>query len=375
MTESNQLFCDRVQPQILGIHPYIPGKPVSELQRELGLTYISKLASNENPLGASPNVLTTVQTALTEIARYPDGSAFELKQSLSQFLGVKTEQIALGNGSNELLELVARVFAGAGDEIIYAQYAFAVYPISAQVVGATGVEVPAVDWGHDLTAMLAAITKKTKIIYIANPNNPTGTLLTRAEWEAFISQVPQEVVVVLDEAYIEYAKSFDTNNQYPDGCDYLSQYPNLLISRTFSKAYGLASLRVGYLLGCKEIIQYINQLRAPFNVNHYAQVAACSALDDQEFVEKSTVLNQQGMRQIKEALARLNVAYIPSVGNFICIDLGDQALEMNQKLLKEGVIVRPLANYGLTQFLRVSIGTQVENQHFIDALKAVLKDA
>ncbi len=375
MTESNQLFCDRVQPQILGIHPYIPGKPVSELQRELGLTYISKLASNENPLGASPNVLTTVQTALTEIARYPDGSAFELKQSLSQFLGVKTEQIALGNGSNELLELVARVFAGAGDEIIYAQYAFAVYPISAQVVGATGVEVPAVDWGHDLTAMLAAITDKTKLIYIANPNNPTGTLLTRAEWEAFISQVPQEVVVVLDEAYIEYAKSFDTNNQYPDGCDYLSQYPNLLISRTFSKAYGLASLRVGYLLGCKEIIQYINQLRAPFNVNHYAQVAACSALDDQEFVEKSTVLNQQGMRQIKEALARLNVAYIPSVGNFICIDLGDQALEMNQKLLKEGVIVRPLANYGLTQFLRVSIGTQVENQHFIDALKAVLKDA
>ncbi len=375
MTESNQLFCDRVQPQILDIHPYIPGKPVSELQRELGLTYISKLASNENPLGASPNVLTTVQTALTEIARYPDGSAFELKQSLSQFLGIKTEQIALGNGSNELLELVARVFAGAGDEIIYAQYAFAVYPISAQVVGATGVEVPAVDWGHDLTAMLAAITDKTKLIYIANPNNPTGTLFTRAEWEAFISQVPQEVVVVLDEAYIEYAKSFDTNNQYPDGCDYLSQYPNLLISRTFSKAYGLASLRVGYLLGCKEIIQYINQLRAPFNVNHYAQVAACSALDDQEFVEKSTVLNQQGMRQIKEALARLNVAYIPSVGNFICIDLGDQAFEMNQKLLKEGVIVRPLANYGLTQFLRVSIGTQVENQHFIDALKTVLKDA
>jgi len=374
MTELNQLFCDRVQPQILGIHPYIPGKPVSELQRELGLSYISKLASNENPLGASPKVLTAVQTALKDIARYPDGSAFELKKTLSNFLGVKTEQLAIGNGSNELLELVARAFAGAGDEVIYSQYGFAVYPISAQGVGATGVEVPAVDWGHDLVAMLAAITDKTKLIYIANPNNPTGTLLTRIQWEAFISQVPKEVVVVLDEAYIEYAKSFDDNNQYPDGCDYLSQYPNLLISRTFSKAYGLASLRVGYLVGGGEIVQYINQLRAPFNVNHFAQVAACSALSDQEFVEKSIVLNQQGMRQIKSALASLNIDYIPSVGNFICIDLGDKALEMNQKLLKEGVIVRPLANYGLTQFLRVSIGTQVENQHFIDALKVVLKN-
>ena len=374
MTELNQLFCDRVQPQVLGIHPYIPGKPVSELQRELGLTYISKLASNENPLGASPNVLTAVQAALKDIARYPDGSAFELKKTLSEFLGVKTEQLAIGNGSNELLELVARVFASAGDEVIYAQYGFAVYPISAQVVGATGVEVPAVDWGHDLEAMLAAITDKTKLIYIANPNNPTGTLLTKNQWESFISQVPKEIIVVLDEAYIEYAKSFDDNNQYPDGCDYLSQYPNLLISRTFSKAYGLASLRVGYLVGGGEIIQYINQLRAPFNVNHFAQVAACSALSDQVFVEKSIRLNQQGMRQIKEALARLGIDYIPSSGNFICIDLGDKALEINQALLKEGVIVRPLANYGLTQFLRVSIGTQVENQHFIDALKVVLKN-
>ncbi|VAW49670.1 Biosynthetic Aromatic amino acid aminotransferase beta [hydrothermal vent metagenome] len=374
MTELNQLFCDRVQPQILGIHPYVPGKPVSELQRELGLSYISKLASNENPLGASLKVLTAVQAALKDIARYPDGSAFELKKTLSDFLGVKTEQLAIGNGSNELLELVARAFAGAGDEVIYAQYGFAVYPISAQVVGATGVEVPAVDWGHDLEAMLAAITDKTKLIYIANPNNPTGTLLTRTQWETFISQVPREVVVVLDEAYIEYAMSFDDNNQYPNGCDYLSQYPNLLISRTFSKTYGLASLRVGYLIGGGEIIRYINQLRAPFNVNHLAQVAACTALSDQAFVKKSIILNQQGMRQIKEALAKLNVNYIPSAGNFICIHLGEKALEMNQKLLEEGVIVRPLANYGLMQFLRVSIGTQVENQHFIDALKRVLKN-
>jgi histidinol-phosphate aminotransferase len=372
MTKSNNHFCDQVQPQILGIHPYIPGKPVSELQRELGLTYISKLASNENPLGSSPKAIVAIQNALKDISRYPDGSAFELKSDLANFLGVKPTQIAIGNGSNELLELIARVFAGRGDEIIYSQYAFAVYPISAQVVGATGVEVPAVDWGHDLNAMLAAITDKTKLIYIANPNNPTGTLFSRSQWEAFISQVPKEVVVVLDEAYLEYAKSFDSNHDYPDGCDYLQDYPNLLVSRTFSKAYGLASLRVGYLLGCDEIIQYINQLRAPFNVNQFAQVAACSALSDQAFVAESVLLNQQGMRQLIEGLDTLSVSYIPSAGNFICIDLGDAALDINQKLLAEGVIVRPLANYGMTSFLRVSIGKQVENQHFMDALKTVL---
>jgi histidinol-phosphate aminotransferase len=372
MTKSNNHFCDQVQPQILGIHPYIPGKPVSELQRELGLTYISKLASNENPLGSSPKAIVAIQSTLKDISRYPDGSAFELKSDLANFLGVKPTQIAIGNGSNELLELIARVFAGRGDEIIYSQYAFAVYPISAQVVGATGVEVPAVDWGHDLNAMLAAITDKTKLIYIANPNNPTGTLFSRSQWEAFISQVPKEVVVVLDEAYLEYAKSFDSNHDYPDGCDYLQDYPNLLVSRTFSKAYGLASLRVGYLLGCDEIIQYINQLRAPFNVNQFAQVAACSALSDQAFVAESVLLNQQGMRQLIEGLDTLSVSYIPSAGNFICIDLGDAALDINQKLLAEGVIVRPLANYGMTSFLRVSIGKQVENQHFMDALKTVL---
>lgn len=372
MTELNKYFCDRVQPQILGIHPYIPGKPVSELQRELGLTYISKLASNENPLGSSPKAIVAIQNSLKDISRYPDGSAFELKTDLARFLGVKQTQIVLGNGSNELLELIARVFAGRGDEIIYSQYAFAVYPISAQVVGATGIEVPAINWGHDLNAMLAAITDKTKLIYIANPNNPTGTQFNRLQWEAFISQVPKEVVVVLDEAYLEYAKSFDSEQGYPDGCDYLQDYPNLLVSRTFSKAYGLASLRVGYVLGCDEIIQYINQLRAPFNVNQLAQVAACSALSDQAFVAESVLLNQQGMRQLIEGLEALSVSYIPSVGNFICIDLGDAALEMNQKLLVEGVIVRPLANYGMPSFLRVSIGKQVENQHFMDALKTVL---
>lgn len=372
MNEINVAYCDVVQPQILGIHPYIPGKPVSELQRELGLTTISKLASNENPLGASPNVLTAIHNELKEIARYPDGSAYALKSALAEFLSIAPEQLAIGNGSNELLELVARVFAGPGDEILYSQYAFAVYPISAQVVGATGIEVPAKGWGHDLEAMLAAITSKTKMIYLANPNNPTGTVFGRVEWEAFISQVPKTVIVVLDEAYIEYAQAKLSHNEYANGIDYLTKYSNLLVSRTFSKAYGLASLRVGYMAGCREIIKYINQLRAPFNVNHYAQVAALAALNDQRFVEKVLLLNQQGMRQILDAMSILGIDSIPSSGNFVCIDLGENASKVNQKLLEEGVIVRPVSNYGLPQYLRVSIGTQVENQHFIDALKSVL---
>jgi len=373
--ESNQtMFCDQVQPQIKGIHPYIPGKPVSDLQRELGLESITKLASNENPLGASPKVVQAIQQTLVDIARYPDGNAFELKSALAKFIGVKSEQLAIGNGSNELLELVARVFAGPSDEIVFSQYAFAVYPISTQVVGATAVEVPAKNWGHDLPAMLAAITDKTKVVYIANPNNPTGTFFTKQEWETFIKAVPSHVIVVLDEAYLEYAESFIDQKQYFNGVDYLSQHANLLVSRTFSKAYGLASLRVGYMAGSKEVIGYLNQVRAPFNVNLYAQVAATHALQDQDFVAESVKLNEVGMRQIVSAMEVLNIAVIPSVGNFVCIELGEKAMEYNQRLLEEGVIIRPVANYGMKHHLRVSIGTQVENAHFIDALKTVLHD-
>lgn len=373
MRDVAPMFCDVVQPQVLGIHPYIPGKPVSDLQRELGLTHISKLASNENPLGASPAVLQSIQRALKEIARYPDGSAYALKAALAEFLAISPRQLAVGNGSNELLEMVARVFAGPGDEIIYSQYAFAVYPISAQVVGAKGIEVPAKEWGHDLPAMLAAITKQTKLIYLANPNNPTGTVFNRRDWEQFISQVPKEVIVVLDEAYLEYAEALLTVDDYANGMSYLTDYPNLLVSRTFSKAYGLASLRVGYLAGCEEIVEYINQIRAPFNVSHLAQVAAVSALSDPGFIEKVLLTNQQGMRQIQGALSGLKIGSIPSAGNFLCIDLGHQAADVNQELLKKGVIVRPVSNYGLHQFLRVSIGTKTENQHFIEALTSILE--
>lgn len=362
------LFQQQLQSQIQSIQPYTPGKPVSELQRELGLSHVTKLASNENPLGASPKALSAMEIALKDIARYPDGNGFYLRQTLADFLKLELNQVAIGNGSNELLELVGRVFAGPGDEIIYSQYGFAVYPITAQIVGATGVEVAAKDYGHDLAAMAAAVTERTKIIYVANPNNPTGTCFGREAWQTFIDAIPQRVIVVLDEAYLEYVESTD----YPNGIDYLADYPNLILSRTFSKAYGLASLRVGYMVANEEIISYINRVRAPFNVNHFAQVAAVAALSDQQFVQQSVEINRQGKQQLSEALSKRKLTFIHSEGNFLCVNFGARAAEINIKLLHQGVIVRPVANYGLTDFLRVSIGSHAENQHFINALDQVL---
>ncbi|WP_044406159.1 histidinol-phosphate transaminase [Thiomicrospira microaerophila] len=364
----SSLFQQQIQPQIQSIKPYVPGKPVSELQRELGLSHVTKLASNENPLGASEKVLAAMEIALKDIGRYPDGNGFYLRSALAEFNQVALNQVSIGNGSNELLELVGRVFAGPGDEIIYSQYGFAVYPITAQIVGATGIEVAASNYGHDLAAMAKAVTERTKLIYVANPNNPTGTCFGRDEWEAFIQSIPPHVMVVLDEAYLEYVDQVD----YPSGLDYLADYPNLILSRTFSKAYGLASLRVGYMLASEEITSYINRLRAPFNVNHYAQVAAVAALHDQQFVQQSVELNRQGKKQMIKALEDAGLDYIPSQGNFICVKFGLDAAEINQRFLQQGVILRPVANYGLTAFLRVSIGTHQENQHFIDALSKVL---
>jgi histidinol-phosphate aminotransferase len=366
------MFNQQVQPQIPGITPYIPGKPISELQRELRLPRISKLASNENPLGASLKATVAIQSAIADISLYPDGSAFVLKKSLAKFLDFPESGIAVGNGSNELLELVARVFAGPGDEIIYAQYAFAVYAISAQVVGAVGVEVPAKNWGHDLSAMLSAITERTKIIYLANPNNPTGTLFEVKEWEAFINKVPSHVMVVLDEAYYEFV-STASGIAYANGQDYLKDHDNLLVSRTFSKAYGLASLRVGYMLGNAEVIGYINRIREPFNVNHFAQVAATAALKDQNFIQQVINNNQQGMQQIIDGIDLLGLEYIPSYGNFLCVAFhsGEIASKVNEGLLKQGVIVRPIANYGLKEHLRVSIGSPKENRHFLEALSCL----
>lgn len=362
-------LCDTAPAHIRAISPYQPGKPISELAREMGLAEASivKLASNENPLGIGEKTREAIQAALADIARYPDGNGFELKSALQRRYGVATEQIVLGNGSNDILELAARAFLGPEREAIYARHAFAVYPLATQATGATGVEVPAKDFGHDLEAMLAAITPATRVIFIANPNNPTGTFLPGQEIEAFLARVPGDVLVVLDEAYTEYLAPA----QRYDAIAWLSRFPNLLISRTFSKAYGLAGLRVGYGLGDPAVIDLLNRVRQPFNVTSVGLAAAAAALFDEDFLARSFELNQAGMRQLTDGFARMGLEWIPSAGNFVTFRVGDGA-KVNLGLLRQGVIVRPIGGYGMPEWLRVSIGLESENARFLAALPAAL---
>jgi histidinol-phosphate aminotransferase len=365
------MACDYIALATTGVQkisPYQPGKPIEELERELGIHDIIKLASNESPLGCSPLVLTAIESGMNELALYPDGNGFVLKKALSDFYHRPMEEITLGNGSNDILEFVARAFLTVGDEAIYAQHSFAVYPLVVQAVGATGITVPAKNWGHDLAAMAAAITPKTRIIFIANPNNPTGTWVEKDELDAFFKTVPENVLVVLDEAYGEYV---DTPG-FPDGLDYLSRYSNVIVSRTFSKAYGLAGLRVGYAFAHPDITNVLNRVRQPFNVNALALRAAVAALSDQSFVARARALNTEGMRKMTAGIEALGLSVIPSRGNFLCIDLKREGLPVYEALLRKGVIVRPVANYGMPNFLRVTIGTKAENQRFLTALHAVL---
>lgn len=352
------------------LQPYIPGKPIEELQRELGLDSIIKLASNENPLGASEKVKAALTQELNQLTRYPDGNGFILKKALSEKYSVELNQITLGNGSNDVLELIARAFLNEQTSAIYSQHAFAVYPISVQAVGAQAIVTPAKNWGHDLVAMADAVVENTRVIFLANPNNPTGTWFTRAELTEFMSRVPKNVVVVLDEAYCEYAQPAE----YPNGLDFLAEYENLIITRTFSKAYGLAALRIGYALSSPELADILNRVRQPFNVNHFALVAASIALQDNDYLEQTRALNQAGMQQLEQGFAELNLSYIPSIGNFIAVDFSIPSGDIYQALLKSGVIVRPVANYQMPTFLRVSIGIQEENQRFLAALTQVLTD-
>lgn len=348
--------------------PYVPGKPVEELERELGLAKIIKLASNENPLGISPKAKAAIAQHVHELALYPDGSGFNLKRALAAKYAVSPQQITLGNGSNELLELVARTFLTPEHEVIFSQHAFAVYPLVTQAVGATAVVVPARDYGHDLAAMAAKINAKTRLIFIANPNNPTGTLLPQAELEAFVRSLPAQVICVLDEAYYEFVSA----EGQCDSLSWLADCPNLLITRTFSKAYGLAGLRVGYGLSSPEFADLLNRVRQPFNNNSLALVAAEAALGDSEFIAQTIANNQQGMRFLTAAFNDLGLSWIVSAGNFVAVDLKRVALPVYQALLHKGVIVRPVANYEMPTFLRVSIGTPEENQAFIAALRDVL---
>tara|TARA_B110000211_G_scaffold201108_1_gene232488 strand:- start:252 stop:1316 length:1065 start_codon:yes stop_codon:yes gene_type:complete len=348
---------------ILGLSPYQGGKPIDELARELGLKNITKLASNENPLGVSSAVKEAVFNSLSSINRYPDGNCFELKKAISEKLSVTTNMISLGNGSNELLELIARVFVSKkNDEIIFSQYAFVVYPLVTQALGATAKVSPAADYGHDLNSMLSLISKNTKLIYVANPNNPTGTLLSDDELYSFLKKVPKNVPVVLDQAYFEYLNIEDHS------IGWLKEFENLIITRTFSKAYGLAGLRVGYSLCSPLIADFINRVREPFNVNYTAQVAAIAALSDDDYLKDSITVNTDGYLQLTTGFDSLNLSYIPSHANFIAVEFNN-AMNTYNDLLKEGVIVRPVEMSG---YLRISIGTSDENMHLLSALKKVL---
>jgi len=365
------MACDYIElanKGVQGLQPYQPGKPVEELERELGISDIVKLASNENPLGPSPKALAAIQTVLPELTRYPDGNGFRLKTALAEKLGVGTDQITLGNGSNDVLELIARSYLTAHSASMYSQHAFAVYPIVTQAIGAQHIAVPAKDWGHDLEAMAAAITDKTRVIFIANPNNPTGTWLTEAEVRTFLDQVPERIVVVLDEAYTEYVDQPD----FPDGIRLLKDYPNLVVTRTFSKAFGLAGLRIGYSVSHPQVADILNRIRQPFNANIMAQEAAIAALGDDGYLQQSVELNAEGMGYFEAEFKRLGLEYIPSVGNFISVDVAQPAAPVDQALLQEGVIVRSVAPYQMPNHLRVSIGTMDENRRFIQALEKVL---
>jgi histidinol-phosphate aminotransferase len=365
-------LCDCALPYVRAIAPYQPGKPVSELAREIGLEQsgIVKLASNENPLGASPKALAAARAALAEAGRYPDGNGFDLKQALAERYRLSQENIILGNGSNDVLELAARAFLAPGASAVYSQHAFAVYPLAVQATGAEGIEVRARDFGHDLGAMAAAVRADTRVIFVANPNNPTGTWVPPEAVLEFLKRIPGNVLVVLDEAYNEYLPVAEQ----ADITGWLARFPNLLVSRTFSKAYGLAGLRVGYGLAQPQIADLLNRVRQPFNVNSVALAAALAALDDEAFVRKSVELNEAGMRQITHGLGALGLEWIPSRANFLSFRAG-KAMQVYRRLLELGVIVRPVGAYAMPEHLRVTIGLEAENRRFLEGLQSALQGA
>jgi histidinol-phosphate aminotransferase len=361
--------CELAPPYVRGLAAYQPGKPTSELAREMGVDEASivKLASNENPLGPSPAALRAIEAQLGDLARYPDGNGFDLKQHLSRHFGVDPAQIVLGNGSNDVLELVGRTFLAPGTSAVLAQHAFVVYPLVVQAIGATAIEVPAREYGHDLEAMAAAVRDDTRVLWIANPNNPTGTFAPASAVRTLLERVPRRVVVVLDEAYHEYLP----DALRADTVRWLADFPNLVVTRTFSKAYGLAGLRVGYGLAHPDVADLMNRLRQPFNVGSIGQVAAAAALGDAAFVARSRELNAAGMRQLTDGIAALGLTHVPSCGNFVSVRVGD-ARRVYPRLLQQGVIVRPIGAYGMPEFLRVSVGLEAENARFLAALRAAL---
>ena len=367
MNYADNDFLALAAPWVAELTPYVPGKPISELERELGIRNAVKLASNENPLGPGPKALAAMAALANELGRYPDGGGFELRRALAEFHGTSPAAITLGNGSNDVLDLIARNFLQPGVESVYSEFAFAVYPIAIQAVGAIARVAPARNYGHDLNAMLALITEQTRVVWIANPNNPTGTWLAAAPLRSFLGAVPKSCLVVIDEAYTEYVNEPD----FPDTTHWLETFPNLIVTRTFAKAHGLAALRVGYGISDPRLAELLNRVRQPFNVNALAQAAATAAINDREHVRATVELNRAGMQQLTTGLTALGLEFIPSVGNFVTVDCKRPVAAINEALLQRGIIVRPLANYGLPNHLRISIGLEAENARFLSALAEV----
>ena len=368
MTNPINPFLSIAAPGIAGLQPYLPGKPIAELERELGIGGSIKLASNENPLGPGRLAREAVQAALGDLGRYPDGGGFELRVALARRHGVDASAITLGNGSNDVLDLIARTFLQPGVESVFSEHAFAVYPISTQAVGATARVAAARAYGHYLDAMAALVSDRTRVVWIANPNNPTGTWVPAERLHAFIAALPPTCVVVVDEAYTDYVEEPD----FPDASRWVGDFPNLVVTRTFAKVHGLAALRVGYGVSDPRVADLLNRVRQPFNVNSLAQAAALAALDDAEHVAASVALNREGMGELRAGCDRLGLGYIPSVGNFLTLDLGRPAAPVYEALLRDGCITRPVANYGLPNHLRVTIGLQAENRRFLASLERVL---
>ena len=356
------------KPGIETIHPYQGGKPIEEVQRELGITDIIKLASNENPLGPSPLAKEAIQGAAAQVHLYPDGNAYYLKEDLAKHVGVAPENLILGNGSNEVLQIIGETYISPNDEVIYSESAFVVYMLVAKICGAKSVITPMRDYTQDLEAMADAITDQTRVIFVANPNNPTGTIVTKDQAERFMERVPESVLVVFDEAYYEYIDRPD----YPYTLPYIHEGRNVTITRTFSKIYGLAGLRIGYGIAKPEIIEMMNRVRQPFNCNLVAQAGARAALKDVEHVRRSRQINASGKIYLYEALDQMGLVYVESDGNFILVHFDQSGQQIADALMRKGVIVRPVAGYGFPNSIRVTIGVPGENERFVSALRDVL---
>ena len=374
MNRKQRSFEDLAAPGVRGLQPYVPGKPNTELEREYGISESIKLASNESPLGPPAAALAAIRAELESLARYPDGSGFKLKSSLAEKHGIDTASITLGNGSNEILVLLAETFLTPGLEAIFDQYSFAIYRLAVAATGASARISPSQEpdqvqpYGHDLDGFRALLTESTRLVFIANPNNPTGTWLSQEELRAFMQDVPAACIVVVDEAYGEYV----TRDDYPNTVPWLEEFDNLVITRTFSKIYGLAGLRVGYAMSSPGIAELLNRVRAPFNVNSLGLIAAEAALADDAFVTRSRELNGQGLEMLSNGFAELGLQIIPSIGNFVLVDLGRPSGPTYESLLREGIITRPVANYGLPNHLRITVGLPEQNEWVLAALGRIM---